>query len=148
MNKEKIIIFTDGGSRGNPGSAAYGFVIKNGAGETLKQEGETMGIATNNEAEYQAVIAALKKAKSMVGKEKLKAMVIEVYMDSQLAVEQLSGRYKIENEKLQKKFMDLWNMRVELGGNITFTHIPREQNKEADRMVNMALDKKEQNQLF
>ncbi|PJE64784.1 MAG: hypothetical protein COU90_00765 [Candidatus Ryanbacteria bacterium CG10_big_fil_rev_8_21_14_0_10_43_42] len=144
MKKETLVIFTDGGSRGNPGPAAYGFVLKNGAGEVLKQEGEVMGRATNNEAEYQAVVAALKKAKSMLGKEKLKAMAIEVYMDSQLVVEQLSGRYKIENENLQKKFMELWNMRVELGGDISFTHVPREQNTEADRMVNMALDQKQQ----
>ena len=147
MQHAKIIIYTDGGSRGNPGPAALGYVIMDAGGSVLKRQGEAIGKATNNEAEYQAVVAALKKAKQMLGKEKLKQTRIDVHMDSQLAVEQLSGRYKIENEKLQPFFMEIWNLRVELGGNVTFTHVPREQNKEADRMVNEALDA-EQKELF
>ena len=144
---EKIIIYTDGGSRGNPGPAAFGYVIKDVTGNVLKQYGEAIGKATNNEAEYQAVIAALKKEKKMFGKDKLKKGRIEVRMDSELAVRQLSGVYKIENEKLQPLFMKVWNLRVELGENVSFTHVPREQNKEADRMVNEALDA-EQKELF
>ena len=145
--EKKLIIYTDGGSRGNPGPAAFGYVIKDVDGNILKQCGEAIGKATNNEAEYQAVIAALKKAKQLRGKEKLKQTHIEVRMDSELAVRQLSGAYKIENEKLQPLFMEIWNLRVELGGNISFVHVPREQNKEADRMVNEALDA-EQKGLF
>lgn len=148
MQNAHIIIYTDGGSRGNPGPAAFGYVIKDAGGKLVKQYGEAIGVATNNEAEYRAVVAALKKAKQMFGSEKLKHMGIEMRMDSQLAAEQLSGRYKIENEKLQPLFIQIWNLRVELGGNVVFTHVPREQNKEADRMVNEALDRKEQNQLF
>lgn len=144
---ERLIIYTDGGSRGNPGPAAFGYVIKDAGGHVLKQHGEAIGKATNNEAEYQGVIAALKKSKQMLGKEKLKRTHIEVRMDSELAVRQLCGVYKIENEKLQPLFMELWNLRVELGGNVSFVHIPREQNKEADRMVNEALDA-EQKGLF
>ena len=147
QNVGKIIIYTDGGSRGNPGPAAFGYVIKNADGNILKQHGEAIGKATNNEAEYQAVVAALKKAKQLVGKEKLKHTRIEVRMDSELAVRQLTGVYKIENEKLQPLFMEIWNLRVEMGGNVSFTHVPREQNKEADRMVNEALDA-EQKGLF
>ena len=147
MQNAKVLIYTDGGSRGNPGPAAFGYIIKNGGGDVLKRHGEAIGKATNNEAEYQAVIAALKKAKHMLGKEKLKQAHIEVRMDSELAVRQLSGVYKIENEKLQPLFMEIWNLRVELGGNVSFTHVPREQNKEADRMVNEALDA-EQKELF
>lgn len=143
----KIIIYTDGGSRGNPGPAAFGYVIKDAEGNKLKEHGEAIGKATNNEAEYQAVCAALKKAKQMLGKEKLKQVHIEVRMDSELAVRQLSGVYKIENEKLQPLFMELWNLRVDVGGNVSFVHVPREQNKEADRMVNEALDA-EQKGLF
>ncbi|OGZ53477.1 MAG: hypothetical protein A3H64_00125 [Candidatus Ryanbacteria bacterium RIFCSPLOWO2_02_FULL_45_11c] len=147
MQNTKIIIYTDGGSRGNPGPAAFGYVIKDANGNVLKQHGEAIGKATNNEAEYHAVIAALKKAKQMLGKEKLKQTHIEVRMDSELAVRQLSGVYKIENEKLQPLFMEIWNLRVELGGNVSFAHIPREKNMEADRMVNEALDA-EQKGLF
>jgi ribonuclease HI len=146
MNK-KLVIYTDGGSRGNPGPAAFGYVIYNAEGNTIKTHGESMGKATNNEAEYRAVVAALKKTKQMLGKEKLKKTPIEVRMDSELAVKQLSGEYKIENAKLQPMFIELWNLRVELGGNVSFVHIPREQNKEADRLVNEALDG-EQNSLF
>lgn len=147
-NADKIIIYTDGGSRGNPGPAAFGYVIKDADGNVLKQHGEAIGKATNNEAEYQAVIAALKKAKQMLGKEKLKRTHIEVRMDSELAVRQLSGIYKIENERLQPLFMEMWNLRVELGGNISFVHIPRERNTEADKMVNQALDAKGQKHLL
>ena len=147
MQNSGIIIYTDGGSRGNPGPAAFGFVIKDADGAMLKRHGETIGTATNNEAEYQAVISALKKAKQILGKDMLKHSSIEVRMDSELAVEQLSGRYKIENEKLQRFFMQIWNLRVELGGKIVFVHVPREENKEADRMVNEALDT-EQKELF
>ena len=153
QNFGKILIYTDGGSRGNPGPAAFGYVIKDAEGNALKRYGEAIGKATNNEAEYQAVIAALKKAKQMLGKEKLKHTPVEVRMDSELAVRQLSGAYKIENEKLQPLFMEIWNLRVELGGNISFVHVPREENKEADRLVNEALDAEpsltgEQKELF
>lgn len=146
-SKSKLIIYTDGGSRGNPGPAAFGYVIQDETGLVIKRQGAAIGIKTNNEAEYAAVIAALKKAKQMLGKEKLKHAIIEVRMDSELAVRQLSGAYKIENKGLQPLFMELWNLRVELGGTIVFKHIPREENKEADRMVNEALDA-EQNRLF
>lgn len=146
--EKKLIIYTDGGSRGNPGPAAFGYVIKDASGIVLKQQGEAIGKATNNEAEYQAVIAALKKAKQVLGKEKLKQMPIEVRMDSELAVRQLSGTYKIENQKLQSLFMEIWNLRVELGGHVSFVHISREKNTEADRMVNNALDAKEQKLLL
>lgn len=145
---EQIHIYTDGGSRGNPGPAALGVVFFDEQGNVLKEYGEALGVRTNNEAEYEAVVFALKKAKQLFGKERLKRAHIEVRMDSQLAVEQLSGRYKIENEKLQPLFMKIWNTRVELGGRVSFTHVPREENKEADRMVNTALDAKEQRSLL
>lgn len=144
---EKLIIYTDGGSRNNPGPAALGVVIQTEQGNVLKRHGETLGIATNNEAEYQAILKGLQLAKQIFGKEKLKRLGIEMRMDSKLAVEQLNGHFKVENENLQPLFMKIWNMRIELGGNISFIHVPREQNKEADRMVNQALDA-EQAQLF
>jgi ribonuclease HI len=146
-NSPELVIYTDGGSRGNPGPAAFGYVLYGADGTVVKKHGEVMGKATNNEAEYTAVLAALKKAKQMLGKTKLQHMNIEVRMDSELVARQLSGAYKIENEKLQPLFMQIWNTRVELGGAVVFRHIPREQNKEADRLVNEALDR-DQKQLF
>lgn len=144
---EKIVIYTDGGARGNPGPAAAGVVIQDEKGNTIKGYGEAIGTATNNEAEYQAVIFALKKIKLLFGKEKIKQMAIEIRMDSELAVEQLSNRYKIQGENLQKRFMEIRNLLIDVGGKVSFTHIPREQNRAADRLVNEALDK-EQGSLF
>lgn len=140
---EKLIIYTDGGARGNPGPAGIGIVIQDEKGNTIKSYGEAIGEATNNEAEYQAVIFALKKIKLLFGKEKIKRVAIEIRMDSELAVEQLSNRYKIQGENLQKRFMQIHNLLIDIGGKVSFTHVPREQNRAADRLVNEALDKKQ-----
>lgn len=140
---EKLIIYTDGGARGNPGPAGIGVVIQDEKGNAIKSYGDTIEEATNNEAEYQAVIFALKKIKLLFGKEKIKQMAIEIRMDSELAVEQLSNRYKIQEENLQKRFMQIHNLLIDAGGNVSFTHVPREQNRAADRLVNEALDKKQ-----
>ncbi len=144
---DKLVIYTDGGSRGNPGPAAFGYVMYGADGAVIKRQGEAIGVATNNEAEYKAVVAALQKVKQVVGKEKLKGMQIEVRMDSELIQRQLSGRYKIEEEKLFPLFIAIWNLQRDFK-EITFTHVPREQNKEADRMVNEALDAKGTGSLF
>lgn len=137
--KEKIIIYTDGGSRGNPGPAAVGYVITDAKGAILKSAGETLGRKTNNEAEYEAVIRALKKLKALVGKEKTKSMAVEIRADSELLVRQLNHEYKIESETTIPLFIQIWNLILDFGS-ISFTHVPREKNREADRMVNQALD--------
>lgn len=140
---KKIVVYTDGGARGNPGPAGIGVVIQDENGATIKNYGEAIGDATNNEAEYQAVIFALKKIKLLFGKAKVKQMAIEIRMDSELAVEQLSNRYKIQGENLQKRFMGIRNLIIDVGGKISFTHVPREQNRVADRLVNEALNKQQ-----
>jgi ribonuclease HI len=132
---EKIVVFTDGGSRGNPGPAALGVFI-----ETLNKEyGECIGHKTNNDAEYAAILSGLQKVKALIGKEKAKKVHVDMYMDSELAVRQLNHIYKIKEERIQKLFMEIWNEMLDFG-KVTFTHIPREQNKRADAMVNYALD--------
>jgi len=134
---DKIVIYTDGGSRGNPGPAAIGVWI-----ETLnKKYGETIGEATNNDAEYQALIFALKKCKSLVGKKQSKQIELDCKLDSELIVKQLKHEYKISQENMQGYFIEVWNLMLDFG-DITFTHVPREQNKIADEMVNQALDGK------
>jgi len=138
---EKFIVYTDGGARGNPGPAALGYVIKDERGKTLKEHGEYIGEKTNNEAEYKAVIFALKKIKSLWGKDKAKKAEVQVFSDSQLIIRQLNRQYKVENENMQKFFLELWNLIIDFGS-VTFTEIPREENKEADKMVNQALDAK------
>ncbi|OGF81192.1 hypothetical protein A2W48_01500, partial [Candidatus Giovannonibacteria bacterium RIFCSPHIGHO2_12_44_12] len=108
-------------------------------GNTIKRFGERLGIKTNNEAEYSAIIAALQKVKALYGKEKTKKMAIDMRMDSELAAKQLNGVYKIEEERLFPLFIKVWNLKMDFG-KISFSHVPRAQNKKADQMVNEALD--------
>ena len=136
---EKIITYTDGGSRGNPGEAALGVVICGEKGNILKEYGERLGIKTNNEAEYAAIVSALKRIKAMIGKEKAKKTEVEMRMDSELAMRQLTGVYKIESEKIVPLFVAVWNLRLDFA-KVSFNHVPREKNQEADKMVNEALD--------
>ncbi|MFA5878449.1 MAG: ribonuclease HI family protein [Candidatus Staskawiczbacteria bacterium] len=137
---KKFIIYTDGGSRGNPGRAAVGVVICNEKEQELKKFGEYIGDhLTNNEAEYQAAIIGLKKFKALFGKKLAENTEIEIRCDSELLAKQVNGAYKVMDEKIQKLFMELWNLRLDFK-KIKFKSIPREKNKEADRMVNEALD--------
>lgn len=131
----KLIIFTDGGARGNPGPAATGVVIKNIKGETVAAFGEYLGEQTNNYAEYSAFISALKKA------EKLGAEEVECFMDSKLVCEQVNGHWKVREPALQKLFVVAWNQTRKFK-KITIKHIAREKNKEADFQVNKILDEK------
>lgn len=138
---QKIILYTDGGSRGNPGPAALGVYI-----ETLKKHyGEYLGIKTNNEAEYSAIVFALKKVKTLLGKQEAKETLVECRMDSELACRQLNHEYKIENAKLQPLFLEVWNLSLDFH-EVRFVHVPREQNVEADAAANRALDAKKHNE--
>ena len=137
----KLIIYTDGGSRGNPGPSAIGVVFADPeTGQVLKTYGERVEDGTNNEAEYKAIIFALKKAKALYSKDKVKNMEIEIRMDSELACKQLSGEYKLSAKHIQELFIEVWNLKTDFS-KVTFTHIPREQNKLADTAVNEAIDK-------
>lgn len=136
---KKVIIFTDGASRGNPGQAAAGFVIQTDDGVIWSENGVYLDVVTNNVAEYSAVKLALKKlATDFINW--LPAKVL-VKADSLLIVEQLSGRYKIRNSKL-KVFFDEIKSLEEKVGEVRYLHIPREKNFLADRLANQALDKK------
>lgn len=128
-------MFTDGGSRGNPGPAAVGVYI-----ETLgKKYGECIGIKTNNEAEYGALIFGLKKIKQILGNAPAKKANIECYLDSELVVKQLNHEYKLKEKHIQEFFIEIWNLMLDFSF-VTFTHVPREKNKIADALVNEALD--------
>ncbi len=140
----KIIIYTDGGARGNPGPAAIGIVIQK-QGQTLKKYSDALGEMTNNQAEYQAVIFALKKVKLLFGKKKVKEMEIEILMDSELVAKQLNHQYKIKEKDLQPLFIKVWNLLLDFS-QVSFKHISRQKNKEADRLVNEALDNQERTQ--
>lgn len=135
----KITINIDGGSRGNPGPAALGAVIDGRAVKAVKKYSEFIGKKTNNEAEYSALIFALKKTKALFGGEKIKKFSVEVRSDSELLVKQMNGEYKIKEPEIQKLFLEAWNLKIDFG-QIYFFAVPREENKEADRLVNESLD--------
>jgi len=139
-----IVVYTDGGSRGNPGPSALGVVID--IDGKRHEYGEFLGTGTNNEAEYAAVIFALKKTKQLVGKEKAEHEEVKVNMDSELICRQMNHEYKISVDRMKMLFIDVWNLTLDFK-KVTFHHIPREQNKAADAMVNEALDK-QRNTLF
>jgi ribonuclease HI len=143
MFKKKIVIYTDGGSRGNPGNAGAGAYIVDGDGKVLRQCTQPLGVQTNNYAEYQAVILGLENLKKILGTDNLENYDIEIKMDSELVKKQLSGEYQIKEEKLFPQFIKIWNMRVKDFKNLKFTHIPREMNKDADRLSNVAMDEGE-----
>ena len=137
---KKIIIYTDGGSRGNPGPAAGGVVFCNEKGEAFKKFSEYLGDNfTNNEAEYQAVIFALKKFKALFGKKLAALTEIELRSDSELLIKQLEGEYKILEPKIVSLFITVWNLRIDFK-KIKFKRISRAKNREADRLVNEALN--------
>ncbi len=144
----RITVNTDGASRGNPGPGAIGVVIANEKGEGIKKYAELLGDrVTNNEAEYEAVIFSLKKLKLLLGKDKIKKMEVEFRSDSELLVKQMSGKYKIVEKTLQELFIKIWNLKTEFG-RIDFVHVPRERNKEADKLANQALDENSKRSLF
>jgi len=143
---KKITIYTDGGSRGNPGPAAIGVVFCNEKGQTIKQYSKFLGENfTNNEAEYQAAIFALKKFKQLFGKKLAKNSEIELKSDSEFLIKQLKGEYKILGPKIQPLFLKAWNLKLDFK-KVKFKFISREKNREADRLVNQALDNRERTQ--
>lgn len=137
FTKYDFKIFTDGGARGNPGPAAYGFVIYDESDQLLFEEGKTIGDNTNNVAEYSGIIAALKWIEK---NSKIDNPTIHFFLDSLLAAMQLSNKWKIKNENLRNLFFTIKVLERGIGGKIIYSHVRREQNKEADRLVNLALD--------
>lgn len=131
----QLFIYTDGGARGNPGPAAAGIVIKNAQGDTLSSFGEYLGETTNNQAEYRALVYALNKAQELGGSE------IFCFSDSELMVKQLNHEYKMRNAELAPLFLKIHNLSLGFK-KISFQHIPREKNKEADLLVNQTLDQR------
>lgn len=133
----KYVINTDGGARGNPGKAAAAFIIKDSDGKKIKQEGIFLGQATNNEAEYIAIVKALEYlTQSKLPHDNSK---IEVRSDSQLVVRQLSNEWKIKDLRMKDFYCCIKRLEQEIG-KISYIHIPRTENREADLMVNITLD--------
>ena len=129
----KARLSTDGGARGNPGPAAYGYVLEAEDGNVLDARGETIGVATNNVAEYRALIAGLEKAVELGIDE------LEVVSDSELLVKQMQGEYRVKNEALRELNDEANSLERKLG-RVRYTAVRREHNELADKLVNEALD--------
>ena len=129
----KAKLFTDGGARGNPGPAAYGYVLETDDGTVLAAHGEKIGVATNNVAEYRALIAGLERAVELALPE------VEVVSDSELLVKQMTGVYRVKNEALRELSLEAAQLARRIG-RVTYTAVRREHNELADRLVNEALD--------
>ena len=138
---ERFVTHTDGGARGNPGPAGSGAVIErmvDGTLELVEEVSEWLGETTNNVAEYKAVIFALESVKRHAV---ALPVVVDAYLDSQLIAEQMAGNYRVRNEGLKPLYNRVRELVTELGGAVTFEHVPRAQNKHADRLVNEAIDR-------
>ncbi len=133
---KKLKIFTDGGARGNPGPAGIGVVIMDEHDQIIAQHKKYLGEQTNNFAEYSAVILALQEA------QKLGAQEIDFYLDSELVVKQLNREYKVKNPELAKLFVKIYNLQQTFK-KVSYSHVPREMNKLADKLANQAMDEGE-----
>ena len=129
----KARLFTDGGARGNPGPAAYGFVLEGEDGTVLAAEGQPIGVATNNVAEYRGLIAGLRRALE------LQVPAVEVVSDSELVVKQMRGEYRVKNAALRGLHVEATDLARKLGS-VEYRHVKRAHNELADRLVNEALD--------
>jgi len=127
----KLILHADGASRGNPGQASIGATIKDSGGRLLASLSQRIGHATNNQAEYRAVIAALERAL------KLGAVEADVYLDSELVVKQVNGSYRVRNAALKPLYLEVKELAASFKG-FSISHIPRRQNAEADGLANAA----------
>jgi ribonuclease HI len=134
LSIKKVIINVDGAARGNPGPAAIGAVIKNETGTVIARLSHPLGVTTNNQAEYQAIIAALEKAISLGVKQ------VRVKSDSELVVNQINGKYKIKNTALRPLYVKVVALIGKLEG-FSIIYVPREQNAGADALANKALDR-------
>lgn len=138
-NESNLTIYCDGGARGNPGPGAYGFVIYDEKDMKIYEEGRTIGNSTNNVAEYTAIIEAMKY---LISNFQYQISNIRFFTDSRLVAEQLSGKWKIKNETLRNLFFTIKDLEQRTGAKFSYSSVPREQNREADRLVNLALDGK------
>lgn len=135
----KLIIYTDGASRGNPGHASYGFTILDSKGKLIHEEGSYIGFATNNVAEYMAVLHAFMRVREIFPK--LEQVKVELYADSKLVAEQLSGNYKIKAAHLKDLIEKIKSIASSLS-EVRYKHVRRSENAKADRLANLALDRK------
>lgn len=137
LKTQDYIIYTDGGSRGNPGLSAYGFIIYDKNLKIIQEEGKPIGMSTNNVAEYMGVISALRW---LLKNNRIENPIIQFYLDSTLVTNQMEGRFKIKNENLRNLYFTAKQLEEQIKGSMGYEAVRREKNKEADKLVNKALD--------
>ena len=137
----EFILYADGGARGNPGPAGAGAVVFDNLGKRLVEVSDYLGVATNNVAEYEAIIRGLKKLRDEYHPEHLKESSLTIRMDSKLVIEQLKGNYKVKHPNLVPRYLEVKNLIARSFPRVAYMHVPREKNKDADLLANRAMDK-------
>lgn len=134
-------LYADGGSRGNPGPAGAGAVVFDNLGKRVVEVADYLGIATNNIAEYEAILRGLTKLVAEYDKETLHSTPLTIRMDSKLVIEQLKGNYKVKHPNLAPRYLEVKNLIARHFGDVSFEHVYREKNKDADALANIAMDR-------
>jgi len=137
----QFTLYADGGARGNPGPAGAGAVVFDSLGKRVVEVSDYLGVATNNIAEYEAILRGLKKLEEEYLPEHLKEATLAIRMDSKLVIEQLKGNYKVKHPNLVPRYMEVKNLLARSFRNVTFEHVYRENNKDADELANRAMDR-------
>jgi ribonuclease HI len=137
----EFILYADGGARGNPGPAGAGAVVFDNLGKRLVEVSDYLGVATNNIAEYEAVIRGLKHLAAEYPEEILKSSALTIRMDSKLVIEQLKGAYKVKHPNLVPRHLEVKNLLARSFGKVVFEHVYRERNVDADALANRAMDR-------
>jgi len=137
----EFTLYADGGSRGNPGPAGAGSVVFDNLGNRVVEVADYLGIATNNIAEYEGVLRGLTKLLAEYDAETIKNSKLTIRMDSKLVIEQLRGAYKVKHPNLVPRYLAVKNLIARHFGPVTFEHVYRENNKDADALANLAMDR-------
>ena len=143
MTSTQFTLYADGGSRGNPGPAGSGAVVFDSAAKRVVEIADYLGVATNNVAEYEAVLRGLRKLKETYPEGHFNHIPVVIRMDSKLVIEQLKGAYKVKHPNLIPRYLELRNLITRSFPLISFEHVRREFNKDADALANEAMDKGE-----
>jgi ribonuclease HI len=137
----EFTLYADGGARGNPGPAGAGAVVFDSGGKRVVEVADYLGVATNNIAEYEAVLRGLTKLRDEYPEGYFQHSKVAIRLDSKLIIEQLKGNYKVKHPNLVPRYLELKNLIARSFPHISFTHVPREQNKDADELANKAMDR-------
>ena len=138
----RYTLYADGGARGNPGHAGSGAVVFNDLGKRVVEISDYVGETTNNVAEYEALLRGLKALLKEFGEEHVRTVGVTVKMDSELVIKQMKGEYKVKHPNLIPRYMEIKNLLARHFGDVTFLHVRREENKDADELANQAMDRK------